>query len=612
MLRLLSLLMAVLFVLALSGCQKPAPSAAQITKPVQTEEAAQEPTPTPEPTPEPTPSPSEVFAAFDRAVFIDYATSDGYSLHETIKDPSAFGIDAAAIPMTWGDFSEEASHRDVAECKAYLEQLRAIDRGQLTDAEQLSYDVLERYFEWNIVGDAYEYYYEPLTQYTGLQVNLPLALWLFNIETEADVRAYLDLAADTPRYFEQVLAYEQKRSENGRFMTKTALDAILADLDQIIGAGKKLFLIPEFEKSLAGVEGLTDEQRAAYLEEGKTLLTGAFLDAFKLLKEGLLALQDTCREAEGMAALGEEARAYFTLTMQQEASAEITPEDALALLESEFNYLVLTYRLLSMDPEAAEDPSIPLTSGDAMADLVDLEARCASLLPKLPEHSIETRQVPRELEALMSPAAYAIPPVDDWQENTVILNPSADQSYLFMTLAHEGYPGHLYQHVYQRNVEGLGLVQQALPFGGYVEGWAQYAEEIAIMAQTRYNRTTTMMQFCNDMALNALLLAITSIKVNYEGLNWDGLQEYLSMFGFGDAEIVDIFYDSAVNMPFYAFSYGIGYAQLADMMLRLSADLGEAYIQRDVLTRYLDYGPAYFDLLRERMDVWADEQVQNG
>ena len=28
-----------------------------------------------------------------------------------------------------------------------------------------------------------------------------------------------------------------------------------------------------------------------------------------------------------------------------------------------------------------------------------------------------------------------------------------------------------------------------------------------------------MMQFCNDMASNALLLAITSIKVNYEGWN---------------------------------------------------------------------------------------------
>lgn len=213
--------------------------------------------------------------------------------------------------MTWGDLSEEASHADVAACVTYLERLLEIDREQLTEQEQLSYDILQQYFEANIAGDALEYYYEPLTQYTGLQVNLPVALWLFEIETEADVKAYLELVADTPRYLAQVLAYEQKRSENGRFMTKSALEAILADLDQIIDAGDKLFLISEFEKSLDMVADLTAEQRAAYREQGETLLSGAFLQAFGNAARGTCRTVGHLSQRRGNACLRRRRTAIF-------------------------------------------------------------------------------------------------------------------------------------------------------------------------------------------------------------------------------------------------------------------------------------------------------------
>ena len=248
--RLLACWMAVLLAAAATGCKVPPSEPEQTPAPVVISSPEPDVQPTAEPTPESTPEPdesaSEQFLALDREVFVHYVSDSGWALHEYLRDPAAFDIDASEIPMTWGDLSEEASHADVAECVTYLERLLEIDRERLTQQQQLSYDVLQQYFESNIAGDALEYYYEPLTQYTGLQVNLPVALWLFRIETEADVKAYLELVADTPRYLGQVLAYEQKRSENGRFMTEGALETILADLDQIIGAGDELFLISEF------------------------------------------------------------------------------------------------------------------------------------------------------------------------------------------------------------------------------------------------------------------------------------------------------------------------------------------------------------------------------
>ena len=395
-------------------------------------------------------------------------------------------------------------------------------------------------------------------------------------------------------------------------MTESALDAVLSDLDQLIRTGDDLFLIDEFEQSLGQIEELTDEQRADYAAQARELLSGEFLQAFSLLRDGLEALRASCREPEGMYALGEDALSYYALQLQAEAASDITPEDAMVLLEQEFLYLLISYQTLSLTEEGMQDPGTPLTSGDVEQDLADLRAIAATVLPEVPEHTYMLRQVPEELEDLMSPAAYAIPPLDEWEDNIILLNPSADQTYLFLTLAHEGYPGHMYQYLYQRNLDGLGLMQRALSFSGYYEGWAQFAEELAILAQDKYNRSTTMMQFCNDMASNALLLAITSIKVNYEGMEPEDLKEYLSAFGLGEDMYVDLLFEYAVNMPFYALSYAVGYAQLASLMRSLSADMGENYVQKDVLTQYLNYGPAYFNLLRERMDIWADEQLKDG
>ena len=89
----------------------------------------------------------------------------------------------------------------------------------------------------------------------------------------------------------------------------------------------------------------------------------------------------------------------------------------------------------------------------------------------------------------MSPAAYAIPPLDEWEDNIILLNPSADQTYLFLTLAHEGYPGHMYQYLYQRNLDGLGLMQRALSFPVIMRAGRSLPEELAILAQDKYNRS---------------------------------------------------------------------------------------------------------------------------
>lgn len=45
----------------------------------------------------------------------------------------------------------------------------------------------------------------------------------------------------------------------------------------------------------------------------------------------------------------------------------------------------------------------------------------------------------------------------------------------FTTLAHEGFPGHLYQTIMSYQ-SGLPAIRSILNYPGYVEGWATYVE----------------------------------------------------------------------------------------------------------------------------------------
>lgn len=80
----------------------------------------------------------------------------------------------------------------------------------------------------------------------------------------------------------------------------------------------------------------------------------------------------------------------------------------------------------------------------------------------------------------MNPAFYMIPPVDVTDSNVIYLNNSqiTDNLTLFTTLAHEGYPGHLYQQSAFSATKPDPL-RQTMNFLGYVEGWATYAENMS-------------------------------------------------------------------------------------------------------------------------------------
>lgn len=555
---------------------------------------------------------ADAFDALDREIFCWYVTMDGYSFHQYVSDPSSFDIDPTSVNMTLGEFSEEDSAKLAGEASVFLEKLNAISRDNLDETRQFSYDVLEQYLtDAAIVG--YEYMYEPLTAYSGLQANLPIAFMIFDFENKQDIEDYLTLLADMPRYLDQVLDYERKRAELGYFMTEDALDEILQDIDTIIAAKDTSYLYGTFEDGLEKLASeISAEEAAAYKARNESIIQNEYIGAFSTLRAGLEALRSECGAYQSVASRGTEHKEYFEYSMRSAANNELTVEETLDLLKDTFSYLLndwITLYTANPDLATVEDNA---TTGSTEGDIKLIKEVASKFLPELPEHNLNLIDVPKELENSSSPAAYIIPAIDNWKDNLVLINQvsNATDPTVILTFAHECYPGHLYESVYHRSMDSLSLMQRAMYLGGYNEGWAQLSEWLVANNQTTMDSDYLRFYFDYMIAFNALLPAIMSIQVNYYDYSKEAVSSYISGLGLNPDAFIDIFYPTVIDQPYYFFDYAIGYAQLDTLRRDAETDLGDAFDLAAFLQQYLSYGPGYFNLLQERMDVWVDAQMQ--
>lgn len=612
--RLAALILALMLLSGVfSGCKLPDGVTQTITMESDTT-ASQEPV---EEAAAPTPSfqvsneVNSAYSALDLDVFRWYATMDGYALHMYMDDPANFGVDPKNVNMTLGDFTPEYSDKTTQEAKVFYDRLNAINREQLPQEKQFSYDVLHDILE-DFSEDTSEFFYldEPLTEYSGIHSNLPLSFALFELKNTTDVEDYLTLLADMPRYMGQILAFEQKRADMGLFMTEHALDAILEDCKLIIDSRDNSFLYVTFDDAIDQLTTLTPDQAKTYKERNASLIQNEYVNSYQTLYDGLSSLRKHCRTYEQAATYSDLQKRFFEYSMQSAGDNSLSVEETLELLKSELTYLYNDIVDIQTKDPGINDKKIDVTSGNMQTDLDYLQSVISPLLPELPEHNLTLSDVPEELQGQFAPAAYVVPSMDDWKDNTIFVNTATSDPTLLLTLAHEGYPGHMYQYIYQRSKDDLGLMQRAANFNGYAEGWAQFAEFLVTQNQTKYDQDYVRLNFEYGVMGNSILPAIISIMVNYYGYSEEALANYLTGIGFSK-ESASYFYNAVVDQPYYYFSYAIGYAQLAQLYRDESNDMGASFDMSAFLTTYLNLGPGNFDLIKEQMDVWADRALQD-
>ena len=193
--------------------------------------------------------------------------------------------------------------------------------------------------------------------------------------------------------------------------------------------------------------------------------------------------------------------------------------------------------LLTKNPILAkESESYQLDTSDPSRILAQLKETIKKDFPEAPDANFTVKYVDEALEDYLSPAFYLTSPIDDYKENSIYINEGShyEKMKLFTTLAHEGFPGHLYQNVFA-NTSGLPSVRQLLNYSGYTEGWATYVEMISYQYAGLDKDLAKVLQLNQSILLS--LYASMDMGIHYQGWDASDVKNFLSDYGISNASM---------------------------------------------------------------------------
>lgn len=241
-----------------------------------------------------------------------------------------------------------------------------------------------------------------------------------------------------------------------------------------------------------------------------------------------------------------------------------------------------------------------VTQGTAEGILNHLKKGILTSFPELPSVSLEVKYVPEEMQEHLSPAFYMIPAIDRVDENVIYINQAQmhDDLTLFTTLAHEGYPGHLYQTVFFESTDP-DPVRNVFHFGGYVEGWATYAEMCSYYLTQFPKVQATILQKNSSVIL--ALYALADMGIHWDGWSRMDAVRFFANYGITDADTVNEIYNLILGSPANYLKYYIGYGEFMELKKEWFKTKGEDALQKEFHEAVLHVGPAPFSVVEEFM-----------
>jgi uncharacterized protein (DUF885 family) len=405
-------------------------------------------------------------------------------------------------------------------------------------------------------------------------------------------------------YYTSIINFQKEKSDLGLFMSEDVANQIIDQCNDFIREPESNFLLTTFNSRIDSLDLISDSAKANYKLQNKSILYSDVIPAYQILINGLSSLTDTCVNTQGLCYFENGQRYYEYLLKSSTGSSKSV---------FELKKLLNTYMkndLTQMAQIAAEDPTILATSDSYRFDLTDptliledLKAKITNDFPTPPDAYFTVKYVDPSLSKHLSPAFYLTPPIDNIADNSIYINPESNYSKidLYTTLAHEGYPGHLYQNIYF-NYNNSEPIRKLLNYSGYTEGWATYVEMYSYQLADIDSNLSKLLQLNNAVTL--YLYANMDIGINYDGWTLSDTGEYLADYGIDNEDAVSQVYSAIISEPTNYLKYCIGYLEFMELKKTAEKTLGSNFSLIDFHKFLLDTGPAPFYIIEEYMDSW--------
>lgn len=537
------------------------------------------------------------FRTFTRSLFQTEVSANTISLHYTLRSPSDYGI--ADIPATYGSLSSDpvaakASVRNV------LSSLLEFDPDTLSSENALTFKILDTYLKNASTGTDYLLYQEPLGPVSGIHTQLPVLLSEYSFYDTQDVETYLALLKETPSYFDSVIRFEQKKAASGLFMPDYQADSVLDTCQSFIDMGKENYLVSTFNERIASLDLLPENKKDSFQKENMKLVTEEIYPAYQNLITAIKSLKGKGMNEQGLSHFPYGKKYYEYLVRQTTGCNESISRLRLMTRAQILEDLSAMQKILFPADAALTQASVlEQTSPDSMLD--DLRSKITDTFPEIPDVDFQVKYVPESMQDYLSPAFYMIPAIDNLTENVIYINNGQTSSglNLYTTLAHEGYPGHLYQTVYFSASEP-DPIRSILDFGGYVEGWATYAEMMSYYLAPLPKTEASLLQKNSSVILG--LYALADMGIHYDGWSVTDTVRFFSDYGINDPNAVQSVYKLIIGSPANYLKYYIGYLKFYELKKEMADALGNQFSQKEFHRAVLDVGPAPFEIVYDEVE----------
>lgn len=531
------------------------------------------------------------FRQFTKQLFCQELSSNTISLHYTLKNPKEYDIRENEV--TFGTFPTDNKNL-LASVENLEEVLKTFDYNKLSVENSLTYDVLKCYLNMTERDADYILYDEPMGLVSGVQTQLPLILSEYPFYEQSDVDTYLQLMKTTPEYFASLLKFEQKKSKAGLFMSDKMAEQVIEQCKAFRDMGENNYLYSTFAERVQTVTSLSDKQKSDYIQKNARMMKAYVLPAYDNLICAIEKLKGSGKNEQGLCYLPK-GKDYYEQVVEASTGSTRSVEEIRDMTRRQMTEDLEAMERVMKISEKEVNASIPQ---NPTSILQDLQTKISTSFPKLPDTTYEVKYVPKAMQEHLSPAFYMIPAIDAYNENVIYVNEAqiGNTMALFTTLAHEGYPGHLYQTVYFANTNP-DPIRTVLNFGGYVEGWATYAEMCSYYLAPLTKDQATLLQKNSSIVLGLYTLA--DIGIHYDGWSREDAVAFYKKYGIGDEDNVNRIYDLILGSPGNYLKYYVGYVEFLELKKDWVKEYGSQASQKEFHKAVLDIGPAPFKVVEK-------------
>ena len=531
------------------------------------------------------------FRQFTKQLFCQELSSNTISLHYTLKNPKEYDIRENEV--TFGTFPTDNKNL-LAAVENLEEVLKTFDYNKLSVENSLTYDVLKCYLNMTERDAEYILYDEPMGLVSGMQTQLPVILSEYPFYEQSDVDTYLQLMKTTPEYFASLLKFEQKKSKAGLFMSDKMAEQVIEQCKAFRDMGENNYLYSTFAERVCTVTSLSDKQKSDYIQKNARMMKEYVLPAYDNLICTIEKLKGSGKNEQGLCYLPK-GKDYYEQVVEASTGSTRSVEEIRDMTRRQMTEDLEAMERVMKISEKEVNASIPQ---NPTSILQDLQTKITTSFPELPDTTYEVKYVPKAMQEHLSPAFYMIPAIDAYNENVIYVNEAqiGNTMALFTTLAHEGYPGHLYQTVYFANTNP-DPIRTILNFGGYVEGWATYAEMCSYYLAPLTKDQATLLQKNSSIVLGLYTLA--DIGIHYDGWSREDAIAFYKKYGIGDEDNVNRIYDLILGSPGNYLKYYVGYVEFLELKKDWVKEYGSQASQKEFHKAVLDVGPAPFKVVEK-------------